>query len=154
MRIKEKEEKPVDTSSKERRGRSFEELLEEELDWLGSNESYIILRKKQNCRQGEKQINKQRRLGKNKTVDIPTTEKPLVLKTKYAGTTSSLIQKHERKGWVIEKSFFTEADKIAAAKDTRLNELIGHVTAVATYTERARKMIEQERGIKAKAKVE
>ena len=145
--VKKKEIEVYEPVSKERRARPFETLLAEEIDFLGKDQSYVILKKKQNSRQDEKSIERQKRQGKNVNVDIPTNHKPYVMKLANAGTTSDMIRKMEAKGWPIVASHFTERTKKEGAEDDRVGKILQHVQSVQAYQEIYDK---KETGIKSK----
>lgn len=145
--VKKKEIEVYEPVSQKRRARDFDILLAEEIELLGKNQSYVILRKKQNSRIDPKTIERQRRQGKNVNVDIPTNDKPYVMKLANAGTTSDMIRKMEAKGWPIEAHHFTEQTIKEAAADDRIGKIVQHVQAVGAY----KAAYAKESGIKSKA---
>lgn len=149
MATKKKEIEVYEPVSKERRARDFDTLLAEEKDFLGTAQSYVILRKTQNSRIDPKTISRQRRQGKNVNVDIPTNDKPYVMKLVNAGTTSEMIRKMEAKGWPIVAHHFTEQTLKEAAADDRVGKIVQHVQAVQAYEDIYSK---KDTGIKSKAK--
>lgn len=134
MKTKESQ-KEVSIESKERRERDFETLLSEEIDYLGEEQSWVILKKLENRSSALRTLKKQTKKSVRDGIHIAELTRPLVFKVANAGTTQAAIAKCERKGWKVVATNFTKDVIESAKKDDRINELLGHVEARKAYSE-------------------